>query len=242
MVPGLPRIARTEEQDRAAGGREKRLVDIGRSRTARASVELKLRRRTRRIRAYLRWSCDGETKVEYLGEVEETTRAGNLATAWRIAISRGLVMNADPVIGKSWASSPSVRAVMRGNRRRDTKPEMALRKAVHKLGLRYRVDMAPLPGFNRRADLVFSKVGVAVFSDGCFWHGCPDHHRASNRNSEFWSEKISKNQSRDRQTDRVLTEAGWEVIRIWEHEDPDEAAQRIAAVVRGRSDRPPVKP
>nr|WP_263407600.1 very short patch repair endonuclease [Microbispora bryophytorum] len=135
---------------------------------------------------------------------------------------------------ESWASSPAIRASMRGNRGKDTKPELALRKAIHNLGFRYRVDVAPITGFRRRADIVFRGAKVAVFSDGCFWHGCPEHHRASQRNSDFWTRKIAENQARDRDTDRVLTEAGWLVIRVWEHESPTQAAERVAAAVATR--------
>lgn len=233
--PGLNRAARSAEQDRAAGGRERRIVDLGDGRTARASVQLKVLPKTRRIRAYLRWSDGGRSPERYLGEVSETTRARNLAAAWHMAFEQGLVIAPD-ASGDSWASSPAVRTVMRANRGRDTKPELALRAAVHKLGLRYRVDVAPLDGLRRRADLVFPGAKVAVFSDGCYWHGCPDHYRPAQRNSEFWSDKIGKNRERDRDTDEVLTSAGWRVIRVWEHEDPTEAAKYIASVIR---ERPP---
>ncbi|MEU7860188.1 very short patch repair endonuclease [Nonomuraea sp. NPDC049141] len=171
-----------------------------------------------------------------MGEVDEPTRALNLAAAWKIAMSQGLVLPHDALGDKSWASSQAVRASMRGNRRKDTKPEVALRKAVHGLGLRYRVDAEPIKGFRRRADMVFTVTKVAVFSDGCFWHGCPDHYRASRRNDQYWNDKFASNQARDRDTDRVLTDAGWLVIRVWEHESPHEAAERIAEAVTRRRD------
>lgn len=234
--PGLDRAARTAEQDRAAGGHDRRLVDLGGGRTARASVELKVFRNTRRIRAYLRWSAGGKSPETYLGEVCETTRARNLAVGWRMAFEQELLMIPEPA-ADSWASSPAVRMVMKANRGRDTKPELALRSATHKLGLRYRVDTAPIKELRRRADLVFSKAKVAVFSDGCYWHGCPDHYRPARQNDVFWSDKISKNQARDRDTDAKLAEAGWLVIRVWEHEDPVEAAHRIAQAVRNRDSR-----
>lgn len=134
----------------------------------------------------------------------------------------------------SWASSPGVRASMRSNKGRDTQPELALRSAAHALGLRYRVSVRPLRELRRTADLVFTKVRVAVFLDGCFWHGCPDHHTVAATNASFWAEKVESTRSRDRDTDRSLADAGWTSIRVWEHEDPVEAAQRIHAVVRGR--------
>lgn len=133
----------------------------------------------------------------------------------------------------SWASSPAVRAVMRGNKGRDTKPELALRSAVHALGMRYRVGIRPLPQIRRTADLVFTRAKVAVFLDGCFWHGCPEHHRPAKRNAEFWKAKIEGNISRDVNTDTRLREEGWRVVRVWEHEDPAVAAHRIAMIVRG---------
>lgn len=137
----------------------------------------------------------------------------------------------------SWASTPAVRAVMRGNRARDTRPELALRSAVHALGLRYRVSICPLPSIRRTADLVFTKVKVAVFLDGCYWHGCADHYRPSQKNSEFWTKKIESNRVRDRETERLLQEAGWEVVRVWEHENPQNAAIRVSEVVRRRRRR-----
>lgn len=123
---------------------------------------------------------------------------------------------------------------MQSNRRRDTKPELALRSAVHALGLRYRVDAPPLTGVRRRADLVFPRAKVAVFLDGCFWHGCPEHHTVARANATFWADKVSGNRARDRDTDERLAAAGWVSVRIWEHEDPVVAADRVAAVVRAR--------
>lgn len=124
---------------------------------------------------------------------------------------------------------------MQSNKSRDTKPELALRRAVHALGLRYRVSMRPLPKVRRTADLVFTKVKVAVFMDGCFWHGCPQHHTKSATNAAYWADKVERNRERDAETDRLLREAGWTVIRIWEHEEPTEAASRVADAVRRRS-------
>lgn len=118
---------------------------------------------------------------------------------------------------------------MLGNKRRDTKPELALRRSVHALGLRYRVDAQPLPGLRRRADLLFTRARVAVYLDGCFWHGCSLHYREpGGLNAAYWASKVAGNQARDRDTDARLVEAGWLVVRVWEHEDPVEAAQRVA--------------
>jgi DNA mismatch endonuclease (patch repair protein) len=137
-------------------------------------------------------------------------------------------------MAESWASSPEARARMQSNKSRDTKPELALRSAVHALGLRYRVDARPLKALRRRADLVFPRAKVAVFLDGCFWHGCPVHHTVAAANASFWAEKVSTNRARDSDTDAKLAEEGWVSVRVWEHEDPVEAAERVRAVVRDR--------
>lgn len=134
----------------------------------------------------------------------------------------------------SWATTQIVRKSMLGNKSRDTRPEKALRSAIHALGFRYRVSVRPLPHLRRTADLVFAREHVAVFLDGCFWHGCPDHCRAVKTNAEYWSQKIVLNRLRDEDTDRQLVEAGWQVVRIWEHDPTDAAAQRVAEVVRIR--------
>ncbi len=132
------------------------------------------------------------------------------------------------------ASSAGVRKSMQSNKGRDTKPELALRRAVHALGLRYRVSARPLPKVRRTADMVFTKAKVAVFLDGCFWHGCPEHHTKAATNSDYWAEKVRRNRERDAETDRLFAEAGWTVIRFWEHEDPFKSAQRVADCVRTR--------
>jgi DNA mismatch endonuclease (patch repair protein) len=129
------------------------------------------------------------------------------------------------------ASSAAVRWRMQSTRRRDTPGEMALRTQLHRLGLRYRIDY-PLPGTRRRADIVFVRARVAVFVDGCFWHGCPTHGTWPKTNSVWWREKIEANRSRDRDTDRKLRVAGWKVLRFWEHFDPVAAADRVASTLR----------
>jgi DNA mismatch endonuclease, patch repair protein len=118
--------------------------------------------------------------------------------------------------------------------RRDTLPERALRSELHRRGFRYRVDRAPVPGLRSRADIVFGPARVAVYVDGCFWHSCPEHATRPKANAEWWERKLDRNQERDRETDQVLQEHGWEVIRIWEHEDPVAAADRVEATVRAR--------
>lgn len=117
---------------------------------------------------------------------------------------------------------------------RDTAPEMALRRELHRRGLRFRVDRPVLADKRRRVDIVFGPTKVAVFVDGCFWHGCPVHATQPRANSSYWQDKIATNQRRDRDTDRQLEAAGWMVIRIWEHEDPIDAASRIEDAVHRR--------
>jgi DNA mismatch endonuclease (patch repair protein) len=123
---------------------------------------------------------------------------------------------------------------MQNQRRRDTGPEIALRRELHRVGLRYRVDAAPLPGLRRRADVVFPGARVAVYVDGCFWHSCPIHATRPKANADWWEEKLEANRRRDAATDEQLRAAGWLPVRLWEHEDPIEAAEGVAAVVRAR--------
>ena len=132
------------------------------------------------------------------------------------------------------ASSSEALRRMQNTRRRDTPAELALRSALHRRGLRFFVDRPPLRGTRRRADLVFPRARVAVYVDGCFWHGCPQHGTWPKANAEWWREKIDGNRLRDRATDKELARAGWTVLRVWEHEDPSDAAERVADAV-GRS-------
>lgn len=132
-------------------------------------------------------------------------------------------------------SSATALARMLHTRRRDTNPEMTLRREVHRRGLRYRVDAAPLHGFRRRVDLLFPSTRVAVFVDGCFWHVCPRHASWPRANAAWWRTKLLGNVRRDRDTDRRLRAAGWIVIRVWECSDVVLAAERIARAVRRRS-------
>lgn len=121
---------------------------------------------------------------------------------------------------------------MRSTRRRDTAAELAVRRELHRRGLRYRVELAVLPGLQRRADIVFTHARVVVFIDGCFWHGCQIHATKPKANAGFWADKIAANQARDRDTDRRLSAAGWRVVRVWEHVDAVNAADRIEPLVR----------
>jgi DNA mismatch endonuclease (patch repair protein) len=137
----------------------------------------------------------------------------------------------------SWANTPAIRRRMQGQRARDTAPEVRLRRELHRRGLRYRLEVPIVPGTGRRrADIVFARAKVAVFVDGCFWHGCPDHGRRTHEiNGWYWPAKIARNQTRDQDTDRRLADAGWAVVRVWEHDDPARAADRIEAAVRSRT-------
>lgn len=125
---------------------------------------------------------------------------------------------------------------MRGNRKYDSRPERAVRSALHRLGLRFRKHARPEPHHNCTADVVFRRARVVVFVDGCYWHGCPGHGSLPRTNTEYWTAKIQRNVERDRRNDTQLDAAGWLVLRIWEHEDPREAAERIAQLVRARVD------
>lgn len=110
---------------------------------------------------------------------------------------------------------------------RDTSAELALRHRIHAMGLRYRVDYPVLQRPRRRADIAFTKAKLAVFVDGCFWHGCPEHGTWPKQNAAFWRDKIETNIRRDRDTNDRLAAQGWEVMRVWEHEDPSNAAKRV---------------
>ncbi|MEU9096385.1 very short patch repair endonuclease [Streptomyces sp. NPDC048361] len=132
----------------------------------------------------------------------------------------------------SWASSAARRRNMQAIRSRDTKPEQLVRRLVHAQGLRYRVSAKPVPELRRTADMVFRPAKVAVFIDGCYWHGCPEHYVPPKTNHGYWSQKVVGNVNRDRDTDQKLRSAGWTVLRFWEHEPPEECALRIAATVR----------
>ncbi|MBJ7339762.1 very short patch repair endonuclease [Mycolicibacterium sp.] len=129
------------------------------------------------------------------------------------------------------ASSAAVRARMSRQRRRDTRAELLVRQNLHSRGVRYRVDAIPEPGMRCRADLVWRGLRLAVFIDGCFWHGCPIHATRPKANEEWWAQKLDGNVLRDRRTDAKLTELGWTVLRFWEHEQPHVVADEICRVL-----------
>ena len=124
---------------------------------------------------------------------------------------------------------------MSRQKNRDTGPEMALRRELHRRGLRYRVNYR-IPELGRtRPDIAFTKQKVAVFVDGCFWHRCPDHATFPRANAEWWERKLGRNVSRDRMIDASLDRLGWRTIRIWEHEYASAAADLVEKYVRSDS-------
>ena len=130
------------------------------------------------------------------------------------------------------AADPAVSKRMSRNRRRDTRPERALRQALHTRGLRFRVDHpVRAADVTVRPDVVFTRWRVAVFIDGCFWHGCPQHGNAPRRNVDYWGPKLERNAARDRRVDTALSAAGWHVIRAWEHESTHATARRVLAAL-----------
>jgi DNA mismatch endonuclease, patch repair protein len=120
---------------------------------------------------------------------------------------------------------------MQGNKKRDTRPELALRKAMHALGLRYRVCTRPSPELKRTCDVVFPGVRLAVELRGCFWHGCPTHYKPPTTNATYWAGKVDRNMRRDIEAAEELAATGWHLEIVWEHDDPGEAAKRIADLV-----------
>ena len=139
---------------------------------------------------------------------------------------------ADRVLKPPAASTPVVRRRMQAVRHHDTAPELALRRELHRRGLRYRVGLRVLP--RRSIDVAFPRQRIAIFVDGCYWHGCPAHGvRTDGMNAGYWREKIERNRRRDDDTDTRLRERGWHVIRVWEHEDVFVNAEQIERLVRG---------
>jgi DNA mismatch endonuclease, patch repair protein len=146
--------------------------------------------------------------------------------------------NADavPSSGKQYPQplNPGRSANMRANRRTDTKPEIALRRALHALGYRYRKDfrLDLSAGRRVRPDIAFTRLKVAVFVDGCFWHACPDHGSKPKNNEWYWSPKLLRNVERDRAADAALTADGWQVVRLWEHVPLDDAVAAVLEALR----------
>jgi DNA mismatch endonuclease (patch repair protein) len=131
-----------------------------------------------------------------------------------------------------WASSSGVRRSMQSNRPRDTNLEISLRSALHRAGLRFRKNRKLIPGLRCEVDIVFPSRRLAVLVDGCFWHGCPIHATRPAINGEWWAAKLDRKIERDRDNDERLRDAGWTVLRIWEHESMGDAVSRVVAAVR----------
>jgi DNA mismatch endonuclease, patch repair protein len=160
-------------------------------------------------------------------------RPRSVARTW-VSVRHPNALSKEPqvVTGyQPWASSPAVRRTMQGNRKRDTRPEVALRRVLHARGVRYRVAAKPLVDRPWTADVVFRGLRLAVFVDGCYWHGCPQHYALPRTNATYWGEKIARNQARDAQVDVDLKAAGWTSLRIWEHESVEIAADRVLATL-----------
>ena len=128
-------------------------------------------------------------------------------------------------------SSDAVSAQMSKLGRRDTAPEVALRSELHRRGLRFRVDQTPVKGVRSRADIVFRRARLAIYVDGCFWHRCPEHGEIPKANRDYWEPKLARNVERDGQTKAALEEAGWTVLRFYEHIPPVAAADRVEATL-----------
>ncbi|MGW7487074.1 very short patch repair endonuclease [Streptomyces sp. NPDC054786] len=146
-------------------------------------------------------------------------------------------------------SSPGVSARMRRQGRLDTKPELAVRRLLHASGLRYRLQRR-VPGMARRTiDIAFPGLHIAVFLDGCFWHGCPEHATSPKANAQWWRTKLEGNMARDAETTSHLESAGWTVLRFWEHETPESVAEQVTQAVQaakshaqgGRHRHPPTQ-
>ncbi len=134
----------------------------------------------------------------------------------------------------SWATTPAARRSMQSNRSTGTRPEMAIRRELHRRGLRYRVAARPIPELRRTIDVLFRRARVAVEVRGCFWHGCPEHARLPAAHREYWEAKVARNRARDEETERLLAEAGWALMVVWEHDPVRQSADLIEALVRSR--------
>lgn len=178
--------------------------------------------------------CAGRETSELFMPGLSRGRSSGLLDAVTVDDAAALAPRTFGVAAHPGASSSDVSRRMSVARRRDTAPEVALRRLLHANGLRYRVAY-PVPGQRRRTiDIAFTRHKVAVFVDGCFWHGCPEHGTNPRSNNAWWVAKLAANRARDRDTDRLLETLGWTVVRIWEHERPDAAATVVIDAVESR--------
>jgi len=175
------------------------------------------------------------SRCRQIGNAVPPLLAQQLACAIAEAIDAPLTPTR-PLVVTPTARPPTAQTHVRMVRqpRRDTAPELALRRQLHARGLRYRVAQRPIDSLRREADIVCRPDKVAIFVQGCFWHGCPTHSRATKSNTKWWADKISKNKTRDDETRALLEAHGWHVEWMWEHEDPATAADRIVEVVQRR--------
>jgi DNA mismatch endonuclease (patch repair protein) len=135
-------------------------------------------------------------------------------------------------------TTPAATRIGKANKRQGTKAEVRLRSNLHRDGLRFRKDhLVRAGGVRVHVDVVFTRRRVAIFVDGCFWHGCPEHLHVPKANRDWWEWKLAATHRRDWDTDRGLHQAGWAVVRVWEHEDVYEAADRVEAAWRVRTGR-----
>jgi len=181
-------------------------------------------------------------RCRQIGNAVPPLLAQHLACAIADAITEGIKPKKPKRVpsvkdtGKSLTPpSATTRTRMINQSRHDTQPEVALRKELFALGLRYKKNVKPIEGLRCEVDILFTTEKVAVFVDGCFWHGCPKHTRDTKSNTKWWAEKIARNRERDAENTELLRKAGYRVVRIWEHEDPARAALRVQkAVLRRR--------
>lgn len=136
------------------------------------------------------------------------------------------------VVPYPYPSTPAATISMRSNKSNDTKPEVLTRRLLHQRGLRFRKSyVIKLPKTRTTIDIAFTRLRLAVYIDGCFWHYCPEHGHIPKSNVVYWTSKLKGNTERDRETDRLLSQAGWTVLRFWSHERPAQIATRVATKV-----------
>ena len=168
------------------------------------------------------------TAYSAIGPLRTSTRGADLGD-----VSPQRAMD-DDRMSTTWVTTAQTARRMSHQARRETRPERLVRSALHAAGCRFRVSYS-VPGLRRCSiDIAFPRQKLAVFIDGCFWHGCPAHSKPPKTNSEYWNPKIAGNQARDLDTDQRLRDAGWTVVRCWEHDDPVAVAIAVEQAVRGR--------
>jgi DNA mismatch endonuclease (patch repair protein) len=173
--------------------------------------------------------CD---KARYRGISQVVKHSPPYRIGMSIADGEGAPM---AIESPAYVTTPGRSRNMAAIRRSDTKPEVKLRSALHRLGYRFRKDHPiRVEGKLIRPDIAFTKRRVAVFIDGCFWHSCPEHSRQPSVNDGYWSPKLQGNATRDRKQTAALEAAGWHVLRCWEHENVDDIISQVAALLPRR--------